>query len=162
MTLRDAAAESWESLAMLPVPNYPEHEDPNYKQIQARRDAIRAAKDRMDDETAYARVLARRGLPAEAWPEGDPRLDAWRSILWERLPASWVSSDGASSLALSGGYSAAALDSVASRVADASAALSLLMRDAEERKRRHALERDGCTGCRECDPSRFPSVGDDA
>ena len=132
MTLRDVAAESWEALAALEPPKYPEAEDPDRATIYARREAIREARDRMDDETAHARVLARRGLPAEAWAEGDPRLAAWRTILWERLPSAWVNA-GLSDFAPRNDYTSDGLRSVARLGLDAGAALALLLADAERR-----------------------------
>lgn len=45
--------------------------------------ALNDAKNALEDEIAYARVLARKGLPAEqGWraEKGDPRLAAWLSV----------------------------------------------------------------------------------
>jgi hypothetical protein len=70
-----------EILAM-PLPHFRTSEK-GWERLWDREKAIKSLKARLEDELAYARVLARQGeLPEGDWKAEDPRRQEWRKACW--------------------------------------------------------------------------------
>lgn len=72
------------------MPDWLQAGDPGFADRMVERAQLEEAREQIEDEVAYARVLARRfALPEKAWPgtATDPRRAAWRDVLWDRARA---------------------------------------------------------------------------